>query len=149
MSFSLAQFLAKSKNSKTLALKKFIEIATYNDMTCSVGWNARIEAAKLILLMNEGKATSKVAVFTWLSEMVQYNNGKNLFTAFILLGKYFFFFFYCLIISTSTENFFFFNKLNVMTLKFVLVAIRSWPLSFMKTVFNVNYLITSWKSWLE
>lgn len=86
MSFAMAQFLAKSKNSKSLALKKFIEIATYNEMTSSVGWNSRIEAAKLVILGNQGKATSKAAVFSWLSEMVKYNNGKNLFTPFILLG---------------------------------------------------------------
>jgi hypothetical protein len=86
MSIAFAKFLKMAKN-RPEALKKFIEIATYNELTTSVGWNARIEAAKLVLVDGVGKATSKSLVFSWLVHMVEYNSGKNLFTPYILLGK--------------------------------------------------------------
>lgn len=67
-------------------MTKFIEVASCNDMTTSIGWTARLEAAKLILLEHQGKARTKTLVFTWLNDMVKFN-GKNLFVPFILLGK--------------------------------------------------------------
>jgi hypothetical protein len=68
------------------ALTKYIEVATDNSMTTSIGWNARLEAAKLILIDGEGKSRNKTRIFGWLREMITYN-GKNLFVPFILLGK--------------------------------------------------------------
>lgn len=86
MSVAYAKFLKLTDN-KAEALKKFIDIAEFNDMTTSVGWTSRIEAAKLILFDTVGKATSKMTIFSWLNNMIQYNNGKYLFTSYILLGK--------------------------------------------------------------
>ncbi|KAI8380437.1 hypothetical protein EDC96DRAFT_434036 [Choanephora cucurbitarum] len=85
LSIAYAQFLKKAKN-RSSALTKFIEVASYNDVTTSIGWNSRLEAAKLIVMENQGKARSKALVFSWLNEMVKYN-GKNLFIPFILLAK--------------------------------------------------------------
>ncbi|KAI8386943.1 hypothetical protein BD560DRAFT_321233 [Blakeslea trispora] len=85
LSIAYAQFLRKAKNSSG-ALTKFIEVASYNDVTTSIGWNARLEATKLIVLEDKGKARSKVLVFSWLNEMIKYN-GKNRFFPFILLAK--------------------------------------------------------------
>jgi hypothetical protein len=85
LTLAYAQFLKVSKN-KPSALAKFIRVAKDNAITSSTGWNARIEAAKLILVDHEGKSKNKARIFNWLNEMITYN-GKNLFIPFILLGK--------------------------------------------------------------
>ncbi|KAL7328360.1 hypothetical protein PS15p_206640 [Mucor circinelloides] len=85
LTIAFARFLKVSKN-RASALTKFIEVASCNDMTTSIGWTARLEAAKLILLEHQGKARTKTLVFTWLNDMVKFN-GKNLFVPFILLAK--------------------------------------------------------------
>lgn len=85
MSIAFAQFLKASKH-KSNALTKFIEVANYNEVTTSIGWSSRLEAAKLILNEGQGKARSKAKVFQWLNEMTSFN-GKNLFVPLILLGK--------------------------------------------------------------
>lgn len=86
LTIAFARFLKVSKN-RASALTKFIEVASYNAITTSIGWTSRLEAAKLILLENQGKARTKALVFTWLSEMIKFN-GKNLFIPFILLGMF-------------------------------------------------------------
>lgn len=68
-------------------MTKYIDVATHNAVTTSLGWNARLEVAKLILIDREGKSRSKSRIFSWLSEMITYN-GKKLFVPFILLGKH-------------------------------------------------------------
>ena len=85
MSTAFAQFLKASQN-KSIALNKFIEVAKFNDVTTSIGWSSRIEAAKLILNEGQGKTRSKAKIFAWLNEMVSFN-GKNLFAPLIFLGK--------------------------------------------------------------
>lgn len=85
MTFALGLFLKAAKN-KSGALKKFIAVAKANDVTKKTGWSARLEGAQLILNEGQGKARSKLIVFGWLSEMINYN-AKNLSIPFILLGK--------------------------------------------------------------
>jgi hypothetical protein len=108
MSIAFAQFLKASKH-KSNALTKFIEVASYNEVTTSIGWSSRLEAAKLILNEGQGKARSKAKVFQWLNEMTSFN-GKNLFVPLILLGKYsntpylFFFFSHAQNIGKCHEN---------------------------------------------
>ncbi|KAG2201669.1 hypothetical protein INT47_003895 [Mucor saturninus] len=85
MTFALGLFLKAAKN-KSGALKKFIAVAKANDVTKKTGWSARLEGAQLILNEGQGKARSKLIVFDWLSEMINYN-AKNLSIPFILLGK--------------------------------------------------------------
>ncbi|GAN05867.1 TPR repeat-containing protein [Mucor ambiguus] len=85
LTIAFARFLKVSKN-RASALTKFIEVASCNDITTSIGWTARLEAAKLILLEHQGKARTKTLVFSWLSDMIKFN-GKNLFVPFILLAK--------------------------------------------------------------
>lgn len=85
MAIAFAQFL-KASNNKSNALAKFIEVAKFNEVTTSTGWSSRLEAAKLVLNENQGKARSKAQIFAWLHEMISYN-GKNLFIPLILLGK--------------------------------------------------------------
>ncbi|KAI9474167.1 MAG: hypothetical protein EXX96DRAFT_580821 [Benjaminiella poitrasii] len=86
MSLAYGMFL-KTCDEKRSALKKFIEVATFNTMTTSVGWNARLEAAKAIVLNGWGKSRARHVVFTWLNEMVRFQ-GRNLFFPLVLLGKY-------------------------------------------------------------
>ncbi|KAI9268437.1 hypothetical protein EDC94DRAFT_514126 [Helicostylum pulchrum] len=86
MSMAFALFL-KETGDKTSALKLYIKVAASSDeVTSNTVWSSRIEVAKLILNEGQGKATSKTKVFQWLNEMISYH-GKNLFMAFILLGK--------------------------------------------------------------
>ncbi|KAI7899783.1 uncharacterized protein BX663DRAFT_520409 [Cokeromyces recurvatus] len=85
MSLAYGQFLKTCKH-KRAALNKFIEVATFNAITTNVGWNARLEASKTVLIDGCGKSRAKHLIFTWLNDMVQFN-GKNLFYPLILLGK--------------------------------------------------------------
>ncbi|KAI8644477.1 hypothetical protein BD408DRAFT_481252 [Parasitella parasitica] len=85
LTIAFARFLKVSKN-RASALAKFIEVASYNAITTSIGWTSRLEAAKLILLKNQGKARTKKLVFTWLNEMIKFN-GKDLLVPFVLLAK--------------------------------------------------------------
>jgi hypothetical protein len=84
MSLSLAKFLNVC-NKKQLSLKKYLEVAKFNDLNTTSGWESRLESAKLIILEKQGKARSKSLIFSYLQSMVKYN-GKNLFWPYILLG---------------------------------------------------------------
>ncbi|KAI8979329.1 hypothetical protein BDF20DRAFT_868925 [Mycotypha africana] len=86
MSLSYAHFLKTTRNYPT-ALLKYIEVASYNAINVSIGWNSRLEAAKMIVMGKQGKARSKALVFSWLTNMVNYN-GKNLFLPLVFLAKY-------------------------------------------------------------
>ncbi|RCI03176.1 hypothetical protein CU098_006814 [Rhizopus stolonifer] len=55
ISIALAQFLGAC-GKKSLSLKKYLEVAYYNDLNTSSGWYSRLEAAKLVLLEMQGKA---------------------------------------------------------------------------------------------
>ncbi|CEP08158.1 hypothetical protein [Parasitella parasitica] len=85
LTIAFARFL-KVSNNRAGALSKFIEVASYNAITTSIGWTSRLEAAKLILLEGQGKARTKTLVFTWLNEMIKFN-GKDLLVPFVLLAK--------------------------------------------------------------
>ncbi|CEG75762.1 hypothetical protein RMATCC62417_10754 [Rhizopus microsporus] len=85
MSVAFAQFL-NACGKKSLALKKYLEIARFNNVNETAGWVSRLEAAKLVLLENQGKARSKDMVFNYLQEMVGVN-GKNLFLPNFLLAR--------------------------------------------------------------
>lgn len=85
MSVAFAQFL-NACGKKAFALKKYLEIARFNNVNETAGWISRLEAAKLVLLENQGKARSKDMVFNYLQEMVGVN-GKNLFFPYFLLGN--------------------------------------------------------------
>ncbi|KAI9268738.1 hypothetical protein BY458DRAFT_511394 [Sporodiniella umbellata] len=85
ISIAMAQFLSAC-HKKALSLKKYLEVAYYNDLRTSSGWHSRLEAAKLVLLENQGKARTKSLIFSYLQSMTKANK-KDLFLVYFLLGK--------------------------------------------------------------
>ncbi|KAG1248835.1 hypothetical protein G6F68_013629 [Rhizopus microsporus] len=75
MSLSLAKFLNVC-NKKQLSLKKYLEVAKFNDLNTTSGWESRLESAKLIILEKQGKARNKSLIFSYLQSMPNVTKKK-------------------------------------------------------------------------